>query len=956
MKKLFGILFISVLVFSLTAANDLQNFKDSSSPYSLKKANVNRDEEIIFEEDFEDGLGDWEYYDETAPDDWNEFWHLSTVGAYAGNSWWMGDEELGGYTSHRYLILDTPTITLAAADPELNFMFALNCEDPGVSDPYDAWDGANIRISTDNGSTWDVIEGTPAYNGDSFYSFGYEFNEGPGIPAWGSTTIWADWTAATFDLSAYAGQEVRIRFAFASDPAYDTADDPDMFGFKVDDIVIDTADGTFESDGDGAAGDAEMVASYGGDIAGNLWHIYTDNAAPSPTHAAGCFNDDTDTYYPNMSNFIVSPEYSLPADAELTWDIFVRTLLDDNTFPDCDYIHVEVNSQEPGGSWTGWNSISNPLGDPSGTNYVFTGAVDTWTPFTEGWGLEYADISMLAGRNVRFRFGLHSNGFDQVVPGGLRVDNFSITQQIFLGPAPENLAAETLPNNDVELTWDPAQIGGEEGWIGWDNGELEGYLGLTNPGEWSVASRFTASDMLPYVGGEITTIKFMPGTSTTSDYAVRIWTGSTSPELVSEEVVTNAVPVEWNEIELSTPVTIEEGVEFWIGYYINQVEVANPGGYSAGYDAGPSVAGLYINQGTGFSDISGDFDYNWLIQGLVVAEDGRTIELPVNNRSRELEGYRVWHSATMGGPYDLLDEVGVSNEPSYTHTDPIVGDFNYYVVTAVYDGNDSAESNEASTYVLGPYDELMYFDDGEAEDGYNCGQGNQMAVRYSPSYDNGTINVKLVQFYVETLNIGTTIFRIFDDNGENGMPGSNFVSQFAVSGELNAGWNTLLITESEQEEFSEGDFYLGILEISSPSSIGLDTDTSGNSYSTTTGSWEMLTEGNLMIRAIVEDVDVSSDDNDIPANVVTLSNYPNPFNPVTNIKFSIPASGNTTLKVYNTKGQLVKVLLDTYLEAGEMNLYWDGTDTQGETVTSGIYYYTLESGQKMISKKMILLK
>jgi hypothetical protein len=310
----------------------------------------------------------------------------------------------------------------------------------------------------------------------------------------------------------------------------------------------------------------------------------------------------------------------------------------------------------------------------------------------------------------------------------------------------------------------------------------------------------------------------------------------------------------------------------------------------------------------------------------------------------------------MGGPYDLLDEVGVSNDPSYIHTDPISGDFNYYVVTAVYDGNDSQLSNEASTYVLGPYDELLYFDDGEAEEGYNCGQGSQMAVRYSPTYDNGPINVKLVQFYIETLNVGTTIFRIFDDNGDEGMPGANFVSQFAVSGNLNAGWNTLLITESEQEVFSEGDFYIAILEISSPSAIGLDTNSSGNSYTSASGSWEMITEGNVMIRAIVEDVNVSSEDNDIPANLPTLANYPNPFNPVTNIKFSIPAAGNTTLKVYNTKGQLVKVLLDTYLEAGEMNLFWDGTDTQGEAVTSGIYYYTLQNDQKQISKKMILLK
>jgi flagellar hook assembly protein FlgD len=111
-----------------------------------------------------------------------------------------------------------------------------------------------------------------------------------------------------------------------------------------------------------------------------------------------------------------------------------------------------------------------------------------------------------------------------------------------------------------------------------------------------------------------------------------------------------------------------------------------------------------------------------------------------------------------------------------------------------------------------------------------------------------------------------------------------------------------------------------------------------------------------MIRAIVEDVNVGSNDTDIPENRITLSNYPNPFNPVTNISFSLTKAGETSIKVYNLKGQLVNVLLDTYLEAGEMNLIWDGTDLKGNSVTSGLYFYTLENDNKKISKKMILLK
>ncbi|MDP8220760.1 MAG: immune inhibitor A, partial [Candidatus Stygibacter frigidus] len=367
-----------VVLFSLAmylCSDALVQEKSTTDQVFTHQSSNSRDFITITEEDFEGGIGDWSYYDETAPTDWNEEWHLSRGGAYEGLfSWWMGDEELGGYTDHRYLVLDTPSLTLAAVNPELNFMFKLSCEDTGGDPPYNAWDGANIRISTDGGTTWVPIEGTPAYNGSSFYSFGYEFNEGVNIPGWGSTTNWVAWTPASFDLSAYAGEDVKLRFAFASDPAYNTADDPDMFGFKVDNIVVDTATGTFESDGDGAAGDTQMVPGYGGAVVGNLWHVYEDTMAPSPVNAVGCFDEGTGTYLPGMSNFVVSPEFFLPEEGIYTWDIYVETMLDEGTFPDCDYIHVEVRSQIPGEAWLGWTSISNPLYDPDGDNYVFTGA------------------------------------------------------------------------------------------------------------------------------------------------------------------------------------------------------------------------------------------------------------------------------------------------------------------------------------------------------------------------------------------------------------------------------------------------------------------------------------------------------------------------------------------------------------------------------------------------------
>lgn len=85
-------------------------------------------------------------------------------------------------------------------------------------------------------------------------------------------------------------------------------------------------------------------------------------------------------------------------------------------------------------------------------------------------------------------------------------------------------------------------------------------------------------------------------------------------------------------------------------------------------------------------------------------------------------------------------------------------------------------------------------------------------------------------------------------------------------------------------------------------------------------------------------------------------NYPNPFNPSTKINYQIAASGYVSLKVYDQIGREVKTLVASEQSAGRHNIQWDGRDAAGKTVTSGIYFYTLKSGQVSLSKKMIFLK
>jgi hypothetical protein len=951
MKKLLTSFLVLVVAIGLFAAGNPIIPENQSKPL-FKAQRANRDMNILFEEGFEEGIGDWTTVDATSPTDWNEEWHLSTTGAYEGNSWWMGDEGLGGYTNHRYLVLDTPAITLSSSAPELNFMFSLNCEDPGVSDPYDAWDGANIRISTDGGTTWTVIEGTPAYNGTSFYSFGFEFGEGPGVPGWGSTTNWVDWTPATFDLSDYAGQEVMIRFAFASDPAYSTEDDPNMFGFRVDDIVIDTSSGTFESNGDGAAGDNQMVTGYGGEISGDFWEITSDNAH-NGSQAAHC------SVEPNLLNGLISPVVTLPNSAEIYMDYWVYCAMPDsdgdgdNSLEDYYFAYAKGVEED---AWTQLHyNFQGP--DAGGVAEVWTLIDQEYALATFGWQDGTCEVTSWAGQDIQLKFEVKTDDNDDGGVGdGLYIDDVRVYNMFYAGPPPENVTAEATEDYQVNITWDAPAIGGEEGWLQWDNGTYYASLGLTEPGEWQVASKFGSGDILPYVGGEITTVEFMPGTSTTSEYTVAIWTGAGGGTLLTTQPVTSVTPETLKEITLDEPVTLEAGQTYWIGYQINQVDAADPNtgaGYSAGFDQGPAVNGLWMatTLGGNFSDYSSDFNYNWVIHGWVEQPDGKVVKMQTQQEREDPTSYKIYHSETSGGPYELVEEVGLVEE--YTHTTPLEDAYNYYVVTAMYGDLESDLSNEAVAFVPSSTSVELFHDDGTSESGYNVGVAKNMAVKFNPDYEDDTITVTYAKVFVHELNTGQLVLRVWDDDGADGMPGTQLVQQAVSGDQLQAGWNTIGFDSPAQ--ITEGGFYLGIFEMAGLSAIGLDESGSGYSY-TNDGGWALLETGNLMIRAIVEGANSSNEEDPVPVASAYVRNYPNPFNPETTIELNMEKAGKATIKIYNLRGQLVKTLLDETVDQGITTRVWNGTDEQGNAVTSGVYFYKLQTADKTLTEKMILMK
>jgi hypothetical protein len=85
-------------------------------------------------------------------------------------------------------------------------------------------------------------------------------------------------------------------------------------------------------------------------------------------------------------------------------------------------------------------------------------------------------------------------------------------------------------------------------------------------------------------------------------------------------------------------------------------------------------------------------------------------------------------------------------------------------------------------------------------------------------------------------------------------------------------------------------------------------------------------------------------------------NYPNPFNASTEITYRIPLPAFTTLHIYNISGQIVISLLERSQEPGRYTVHWDGGDTEGKRVASGLYFCRLKAGNFVAARKMILLR
>jgi hypothetical protein len=195
------------------------------------------------------------------------------------------------------------------------------------------------------------------------------------------------------------------------------------------------------------------------------------------------------------------------------------------------------------------------------------------------------------------------------------------------------------------------------------------------------------------------------------------------------------------------------------------------------------------------------------------------------------------------------------------------------------------------------------------------------------------------------------------DNIAPGVP-----EGFAVA--YNTGSGTELTwDECPDEDFQYFRVYRGESEDFDPTSENLVHSTAGTEWlDTVEEGWRYYYKitaldhvGNESEAASPETV-TGDETPQVPNAFALYQNIPNPFNPVTTIRFDLPRPAQVRLCVYNVKGELVASLADEYMTEGRKEVGWEARDNEGRAVASGVYFYRLTAGDFVQTKKMVLLR
>jgi flagellar hook assembly protein FlgD len=103
-------------------------------------------------------------------------------------------------------------------------------------------------------------------------------------------------------------------------------------------------------------------------------------------------------------------------------------------------------------------------------------------------------------------------------------------------------------------------------------------------------------------------------------------------------------------------------------------------------------------------------------------------------------------------------------------------------------------------------------------------------------------------------------------------------------------------------------------------------------------------------------VSIKPTDESLPGAIKLHAAYPNPFNPITTLRYDLPENGLVNIIIYDMLGRRVKSLINQTQDAGFKSVIWNATNDYGKPVSAGVYLYQIQAGEFVQTKKMVLLK
>ncbi len=180
----------------------------------------------------------------------------------------------------------------------------------------------------------------------------------------------------------------------------------------------------------------------------------------------------------------------------------------------------------------------------------------------------------------------------------------------------------------------------------------------------------------------------------------------------------------------------------------------------------------------------------------------------------------------------------------------------------------------------------------------------------------------------------TTVNDFRRRKSSNSLSASN---NYIINSSANVAFNSPVITLGDGFQSVTGSIFIAFTDINCGLNLGDDgIQISGNNE-------QEIEKTSIMI-------------NPLPTEFKLSQNYPNPFNPTTLVQYALKENVNVKITVYDILGRVIKTLVNEFQDAGYKSVMWDGTNSGGSHVSTGLYIYKIEAGNFVDSKKMLLLK